>query len=391
MTNTDTVIEKFHKLYGNGGEIKVFFAPGRVNLIGDHTDYNGGHVLPCALTFGTVCAARKREDHVFHLYSANFPDDGIIECPIAHFDYLEEHLWMNYFNGVAAGLCDAGCQITSGADILFYGDVPLSSGLSSSASFELATGIMLRDLYGDMEISLKRLAMICQDTENTFIGHKCGILDQFASAMGKKDCAIYLNASTLSFIYMPLKLPGIRIVLANTGIRQDLKIDDYNKRFEECREALHDLKKMLPIHQLCDILGDQFEEYRTIIHDPVCRKRARHVIYENQRTIQASSALISGNLKRFGTLLRDSHISLRDDYEVSCPELDFLAARAWENPDCIGARMTGAGFGGCTISLVRNEGIDDFIRTIGAAYEQQFNRKAEFYIADTGDGARALN
>jgi len=391
MMDKNSLIEKFTDLYGDGSEPAVFFAPGVVNLIGDHTDYNGGHVFPCALTYGTVGLIRKRTDRQINFYSVNFEEDGIIsrmpDDPVP----TENHSWTDYPMGIFRTFADKGFEIPSGADILISGDIPIRSGLSSSSSIELLTALMIRDTYGlTSELTRIDLAQFAQYSEGRYNGIACGIMGQFTSAMGKKDNAIFLHTNTLHFRYAPFKLEGLSLVIANTNIRHSLSETAYSKRQEECALALHDLKKLLPLHYLCDILGEQYEEYRTCIHDTVARKRAKHVIYENQRTIQASSALAAGNLKRFGMLMKDSQISLRDDFEVSCPELDFLSSQAWEQPSCIGARMTGAGFGGCTVNIVRNDGMEDFIGTLGEAYEKQFGRKAEFYCAGVGDGVRAL-
>jgi galactokinase len=391
ITDKTELLTKFSEIYGEGGETAFFFAPGIVNLMGDYTDFNGGHVFPCALDFGTAGVIRKRTDDRLNFFSLNFSEDGIISCCLNDLTPSDGQSWTDYPKGIFRTFQERGFKPDCGADIFIAGNIPLGASLSSSASIEVLTAIMIRDTYGfTNDLTRIDLAEIGQYSENHFNGIRCGIMGQFASAMGKKDNAIFLHAKTLHFQYAPFKLDAMRLVIANTNVRHVLLETAYNKRHEECAQALNDLKKLIPIKNLCDILGEQFEEYRTLIHDPVIRKRAKHVIYDNQRTIQASSALAAGNLRRFGLLMKDSHISLRDDFEVSCPELDFLASLAWEQPSCIGSRMTGAGFGGCTVSIVREDGLEDFIHVLGEAYEKEFGKKADFYVAGVNDGVRAL-
>ena len=392
QTEKKEYLKKFTEIYGEGGSITAFFAPGRVNLIGEHTDYNGGRVFPCALTLGTTGLIRRRDDRMLRFLSLTHESEGILTASLDGLDCSPEHSWIDYPIGVIKVLEENGYCLPQGADILIAGTLPEGSGLSSSASLEVLTGLMLRNTFGfAKDITPIDLAKMAQTAENKFIGYKCGIMDQFTSVMGRRDSAIFLNTNTLHFQYVPLALKNMSLVIVNSNVRHYDAADIFRQRQDECALALHDLKKVLPLNHLCDILGEQFEEYRTCIHDPTARKRARHVIYENQRTIQASSALVSGNLTRFGLLMKQSHESLRDNFEVTTPELDFLAELAWAQPSCIGSRMTGAGSGGCTVSIVRDEGLEDFRHVLESSYEKEFGKNADFYAAGVGDGARELS
>ena len=383
--------ETFEELFGAGGEIRAYFAPGRVNLIGEHTDYNGGHVFPCALTIGTYGLARKREDKKLRFYSMNFPEDGVIESSLEDLKPAEEAGWTNYPKGVMWAFEARGHKLPWGVDFLVYGDIPNGSGLSSSASLEVLTGWMLKDIHGIESLSGQELAVIGQYAENHFNGMNCGIMDQFASAMGKKDSAIFLDTSTLEFEYAPVVLPDARIVITNSKVKHSLVGSAYNDRRNESEQALKDLQKVVHIETLGDLTEEAFEEHKMAIKDPVCRKRAKHAVYENQRTIKAYNALKANDLEAFGKYMNASHISLRDDYEVSCDEIDILVDLAWQIPGVIGSRMTGGGFGGCTVSIVKNDAVDGFIKNIGEQYLAKVGHEAEFYVVDIGDGARVLN
>ena len=380
--------DMFKRVYEEEAE-KVFFAPGRVNLIGEHTDYNGGNVFPCALTFGTYALTRKRNDKKIRFYSENFEALGIIEVNIDDIEYKKEHDWANYPKGVIWAFENNGMKIDSGFDILFYGNIPNGAGLSSSASIEVVTGVVLKDLY-NFHIDMIDIVKCSKEAENQFIGVNCGIMDQFAIGMGKKNCAILLDTNTLKYQYANIELNGASIVIANTNKRRGLADSKYNERRTECETALKDLQTKLDINSLCEINEEEFEKNRYLIKDEVCARRAKHAIYENQRTLKAVKALENNDIELFGKLMNASHVSLRDDYEVTGIELDTLVEIAWEKPGVIGSRMTGAGFGGCTVSIVKDEFVDDFIKNVGVEYKNKIGYEAVFYVAQIGDGARKL-
>lgn len=384
------LMAKFKEVYGEGGEIREYFAPGRVNLIGEHTDYNGGHVFPCALTLGTYGLARKREDRKLRFYSANFTRLGVIETSLDDLIPSDEAGWTNYPKGVMWAFEKRGVKFDTGVDFLIYGNIPNGSGLSSSASLEVLTGLMLKDMFGVEQFSMQDLALIGQYSENNFNGMNCGIMDQFASAMGKKDCAIFLDTSTLNYEYAPVVLKDARIVITNSKVKHSLVGSAYNDRRNECETALEELKKVVDINTLGDLSEEEFEAHKDVITSDICRKRAKHAVYENQRTIKAVKALKENNVEEFGRLMNASHVSLRDDYEVSCEEIDILVDLAWKIPGVIGSRITGGGFGGCTVSIVKNDAVDTFIDTIGKQYKEKVGHEAEFYVVDIGDGAHVI-
>ncbi len=381
----EKVLQKFAELYGSAEGADVYFAPGRVNLIGEHTDYNGGHVFPCALTIGTFMAAKKRADKKLRFYSMNFDANGVIESSIEGLTPEEAAGWTNYPKGVMWAFAGRGFQMDCGLDIMIYGNIPAGSGLSSSASLEVVTGYMLRDLYG-FDVTNTEIALIGQYSENNFNGMNCGIMDQFASAMGKKDNAIFLNTADLSYEYAPIVLEGAKLLVTNSNVKHKLVDSKYNERRSECETALKELQEVIGINGLGDLTGEQFETYQSAIKDEVRRKRAKHAVYENQRTIQAVTALKNRDIEQFGKLMNASHVSLRDDYEVSCEEIDVLVEEAWKIDGVIGSRITGGGFGGCTVSIVKDEAVDTFRNQVGAAYEARTGKKADFYIMDIGDG-----
>lgn len=385
------LIEKFEELFGAGGEIRAYFAPGRVNLIGEHTDYNGGHVFPCALTIGTYGLARKRQDKKLRFYSMNFGEAGIIESSIENLKPVKKDGWTNYPKGVIWAFEKYGHEISSGVDFLVYGDIPNGSGLSSSASLEVLTGLMLKDIHSMDEVTKQDLAVMGQYSENHFNGMNCGIMDQFASAMGKKDSAIFLDTNTLKFEYAPVKMPDAQIVIVNSKVKHSLVGSAYNDRRSESEAALKDLQEVVDIQTLGDLTEETFEKYKGAIKDPVCRKRAKHAVYENQRTIKAYKALKANALEDFGKYMNASHVSLRDDYEVSCEEIDFLVELSWKIPGVIGSRMTGGGFGGCTVSIVKKDAVDSFIDIVGKGYMEKTGLKADFYVVDIGEGAHRLS
>ena len=380
--------QKFQEVFGAPAE-KQFFAPGRVNLIGEHTDYNGGNVFPCAIDKGTYGLVKKRNDRKFRMYSENFADLGIMEFTLDELTNEKKHDWANYPKGVIKMFLEAGQKIDSGFDILFSGNIPNGAGLSSSASIEMLTAIVLKDLF-NLSIDPVEMAQLGKKTENLFIGVNSGIMDQFAVAMGKKDNAILLDCNTLKYDYVPVVLKDEVIVIANTNKRRGLADSKYNERRAECDEALAELQTKLPIKALGELSIEQFEANKDLIKSPIRQKRAKHAVYENQRTLKAQKELSAGNLAEFGKLMNQSHISLRDDYEVTGVELDTLAALAWEQPGVVGSRMTGAGFGGCTVSIVKKEKVDDFIKNVGEAYKNKIGYAADFYIASVSDGAKKL-
>lgn len=381
--------DKFVELFGKGGDIREYFSPGRVNLIGDHTDYNGGHVFPCALTIGTYGVARKREDDKLHFYSANFPDSKVVEVSLADLSYKKEYGWANYPLGVVWALDKVSkLKPQAGFDMAIWGNIPNGSGLSSSASLEVLTGVIERDLYGYDHLSNIDLALIGQYSENNFNGCSCGIMDQFAVAMGKKDNAIFLDCNTLNYDYAPVLLPDAKIVITNSKVKHSLVDSAYNDRRRESEEALEDLQKVVKVKALGELTEAQFEANKDVIRNDVCRKRAKHAVYENQRVIRAVDALKKNDIETFGRLMNESHISLRDDYETSCPEVDTLVDLSWEIPGVIGSRITGGGFGGCTVSIVKNDAVDTFKEKVLPAYKEKTGIDAEVYVVEIGDGAR---
>ena len=388
---TEKLMETFQNLFGADGDIRTYFAPGRVNLIGEHTDYNGGHVFPCALTLGTYAVARKRDDRVLRFYSENFASLGVIKTSLDDLVPDEKADWTNYPKGVMWTFEKRGYKLPQGLDIAIYGDIPNGSGLSSSASLEVLTGIVLKDMFGFDEITMPEIAQIGQYSENNFNGCNCGIMDQFASAMGKKDNAIFLDTNTLEYEYAPVVLPDAKIVITNSKVKHSLVDSAYNDRRSECETALEELKSEMPIVTLGDLTEAEFEAHKDTIKDPVRQLRAKHAVYENQRTIRAVAALKANNIEEFGKLMNESHISLKNDYEVSCEEIDILVDLAWEIPGVIGSRITGGGFGGCTVSIVKNDAVDTFIEKVGNGYKEQTGNTAEFYVVEVGDGAHRLS
>lgn len=383
------MLEKFGEVFGNTEEAKVYFAPGRVNLIGEHTDYNAGHVFPCALTIGTYGVARKRNDGILRFYSLNFEHLGVIESSLEDLVFHKEADWTNYPKGVMWAFQEKGYTIKQGMDLLLYGNIPNGSGLSSSASVEVLTGFILRDMF-QFSVSNQDLALIGQFSENKFNGVNCGIMDQFAIAMGKEDHAIFLDTADLSYEYAPIKLEGAKIVITSSNKKRGLGDSKYNERRQECETALAELQEVIGIEGLGNLSIEQFEEYKSAIKDPVRQKRAKHAVYENQRTIQAKEALAANQLTLFGQLMNASHVSLRDDYEVTGIELDTLVEAAWKIDGVIGSRMTGAGFGGCTVSIVKDEAIETFQKVVGENYKETIGYEADFYVVEVGNGPVVL-
>lgn len=383
------ILDKFAEVFGDNQGAKAYFAPGRVNLIGDHTDYNGGHVFPCALTLGTYGVARKREDNKLRFYSMNFDNLGVIESSLEELNPGEGENWTAYPKGVIWAFGEKGMQVTQGMDLLLFGNIPNGSGLSSSASVEVLTGFILRDFFG-FDVTNQDLALIGQYSENKYNLVNCGIMDQFAIAMGKKDHAIFLDTATLSFEYAPVKLEGAKVVIACSNKKRGLVDSKYNERRSQSEAALKELQKVVDIETLGDLDEKTFEKHQDAIADTVCRKRAKHAVSENQRTIQAVEALKQNDIELFGKLMSESHVSLRDDYETSCDETDLLVAEAWKIPGVLGSRITGGGFGGCTVSIVKDEAVEQFKEQIGKVYLEKVGYAADFYVVDIGDGPCVL-
>jgi galactokinase len=385
--NTKELKEAFITLYGKPADA-LYFAPGRVNLIGEHTDYNGGFVFPCALSFGTYLLCGKNDDKVMRFRSLN--QEEVVEKPLDQLQTPQEKSWVNYPMGVFDQFIKRGFTFPFGLDLLIWGDVPNGAGLSSSASLEVVTGYMLNDVF-KTNYTRVDIAKIGQKAENEFVGVNCGIMDQFASANGKIDHAIFLDCNTLDFELVPVKLQGIKVLISNTHSPHKLDSGAYNQRVAECKKAVELISKVRPIHYLAELTEADFKQVESSLDsDPVAHKRARHVVTEVQRTTDAVKALKAGDIKLFGKLMNASHVSLRDDYEVTGIELDTMAEEAWKIDGVIGSRMTGGGFGGCTVSLVKDEAIDTFIEKVGAAYKAKTGITPDFYVAEIGDGACKL-
>ena len=386
----DKLFAKFKEFFGSTEGAGFYFSPGRVNLIGEHTDYNGGHVFPCALTLGTYGIAKRRTDRSMHFYSMNLDSFGVVEASLDDLTNKASYGWANYPLGVVWAFAQKGITLDAGFDMVIWGNIPNGSGLSSSASLEVLTGVILTDLFCIDRFSMTDLALIGQYSENNFNGCNCGIMDQFAVAMGKKDHAIFLDTATLNYEYAPVELEDAKIIITNSKVKHSLVDSKYNERRQECADALAALQTELDINTLGDLDMDTFEKFKEVIPDPVKVRRAKHAVAENQRTIEAVKALKEGNITRFGELMNQSHISLRDDYEVSCEEIDILVDLAWKVPGVTGSRITGGGFGGCTVSIVENSAVDEFIKAVGKGYQEKTGGEAEFYTVEIGGGARRI-
>jgi len=387
--NLQELKQAFKEVYHADAEA-VYFSPGRVNLIGEHTDYNGGYVFPCALDFGTYLLLRKNGDSAITFRSLNLPDE-VVTVPFDKLQTRLENSWANYPLGVFAQFIKRGVKIDTGMEILIWGNVPNGAGLSSSAALEVVTAYALNDTL-KTGFSRTELAQIGQKAEHEFALVNCGIMDQFASAHGKKDHAIFLDCNSLDFELVPVKLNGIKIIVSNTHSPHKLDSGAYNQRVAECKKAVELISKVRPIECLAELTEADFKAVEHALDsDPVAHKRARHVVSEVQRTVDAVKALKAGELDKFGQMMNASHVSLRDDYEVTGPELDALAEAAWKISGVIGSRMTGGGFGGCTVSLVKEEAIDTFTKEVGKEYTAKTGIVPDFYIAAIGDGARKID
>lgn len=392
--NYEELKKKFCQIYGgNEKDLRIFSGPGRVNLIGEHIDYCGGYVFPAALSLDSTVIARVNNDNTLRLAATDLPDR--VEVKLNDLESAKSLRWGNYQAGVAFMLQNSGYKLV-GVDMLFHDTVPLGSGLSSSAAIELATAVTLVTLGNEAHVITKpidmvELAVLGQKTENEFCGVSCGIMDQFASAMGKKDNAILLDCATLKYEYLPLKLDGYKLVLGNTKKKRALGESKYNERVSECAEGLRILQQYLPNKKnLCDITADEFEQYKSKIKNDTIRKRVTHVITENDRVLKAVDALKRNDLVELGRLLVEANDSIRDLYEVTGKELDVMTAEAMKVEGVLGARMTGAGFGGCTVNIVPEDKVEIFIEQVGKNYKEQTGITPEFYVSEIGDGAREI-
>lgn len=384
------LVDKFLEIFEGEEPVHVYFAPGRVNLIGEHTDYNGGHVFPCAITIGTYAVARRRMDQEVRLYSLNYPETGMIKASLSDLTYRQKDGWANYPKGVVQTFISKGCQIPYGLEILYYGEIPKGLGIGSSASVEVVTGLILKELMGLTDINMVDIALFSQLAENEYMRTGSGIMDPFTIAMGKKDHAIFLDTSNLSYIYAPLSLAHEKIIITNSQKARIAVEEQYQARRFQCEQALKELQTVIAIRDLGELTAEVFEQVQEMITDSVNLRRARHAVTENQRTIQAVEALKRGDIGEFGQLMNASHLSLKEDYEVSCEELDILVEESWDIDGVLGSRMMGAGFGGCMISIVENSVVNEFIEKVGKHYEERTGLRAEFYVVETGNGASVL-
>jgi galactokinase len=387
--NPESLFQEFYQRYGQtGGKPRLFFSPGRVNLIGEHTDYNGGYVFPCALSYGTYLAVRITGTESIKLASVNFDFTSEIS-PGKSMEKVGGE-WVNYPLGVIDEFRKIGIKVSSGLELLYSGNIPNGAGLSSSASIETVTGFFINEAFGNRQLSMEEMALLCQRAENNFVGVNCGIMDQFAVSFGKVNHAIFLNCNSLAYELVPLKLDGLKILISNTNKQRQLADSKYNERRGECEQAVDDLNKARPVKNLGELSLEEFEEIAYFISTDLVRRRARHVVSEDQRCVDAVDALKTGDMDKFGELMNSSHDSLRDDYEVTGVELDTLVEEARKIEGVLGSRMTGAGFGGCTVSLVKEDSVNVFIKQVGKNYEQITGLKPDFYVADVGDGVREL-
>lgn len=382
--NTQELEHRFEEIYGKKAE-HAFFAPGRVNLIGEHTDYNGGLVFPCALSFGTYLLISKRDDKSTRFDSVNMNFAATVN---ANAFVNKPTEWIKYPLGVMKEFADRGYDVW-GYDLLYYGNIPNGAGLSSSASIEVVTAVMLNEMTG-AGLDMVELVKISQKAENVYVGVNCGIMDQFAVGMGKAQNAIALDCASLAYNYVPLDMKGYKLVIANTNKKRGLADSKYNERRSECDEAVAAISTVHHIEFLCQLTEEEFEQYSPSIKNDTVRRRAKHAVYENQRVVKAIDALKAGKLETFGQLMNASHKSLKEDYEVTGVELDTLAEEGQHLEGVLGSRMTGAGFGGCTVTLVQEDKVDNYIANVGKIYKEKVNLEATFYIADVGEGARKL-
>jgi galactokinase len=376
---------KFLETYGREAE-KTYFTPGRVNLIGEHIDYNGGLVMPCAVTLGTWLLLSPNNDNVIRFKSLNFPEEAAFELKSSYQKTGSE--WFNYPLGVFNELLKDH-KIPTGLDILFFGNIPIGSGLSSSASIEVAMAYALND-YFNLGLEKIQIPLLAQKVENEFIGVNCGIMDQFAVAFGETDKAIVLNCDTLKYKIVDCNLGEYSLAIINTNKPRKLAESKYNERVAECQTALADLNKEITLHNLCELNADKFALHSHLITDQTVLKRATHVIKENDRVNLAAKALNAGELQEFGRLMYASHQSLKDLYEVTGKELDTVVDFCADYEHVIGARMTGAGFGGCAIALLKKGQEEDFAKQLTEYYVERIGYPAAIYISEIGNGASEI-
>lgn len=382
--DTKEILQGYQDIFNEIAE-KLFFSPGRINLIGEHTDYNGGNVFPCAISLGTYAAFGNRDDETIQMYSANLPDTGIISVTLDDLTYKKEDNWSNYLKGMIYLIQQAGYKIDHGFNIYVHGNLPDGAGLSSSASIELLMGNILNDVF-QLGIDQIDLVKMGQQNENKYIGVNSGIMDEFAVGMGKKDQAILLDTNTMEYHYAPVELGDHVIVIMNTNKQRALADSKYNERRSQCEQALALLQTKLNIKSLGELSIDEFDRNSYLINDDTLIRRARHAVFENQRTLKAIKYLKENNLTEFGKLVNASHISLHYDYEVTGVELDTLVEAAWQQDGVLGARMVGAGFGGCAIAFVQKDQVESFKKNVGQIYQEKIGYKADFYIAEIADG-----
>lgn len=380
------LLKEFKEIFGYEGE-RVFFSPGRINLIGEHTDYNGGKVFPCAITMGTYGVVRPREDKQVQAFSGNFPETGILSFDLEELVYKKEDSWTNYLKGMLKYIQEKMGELPNGFDVYVYGTIPNGASLSSSASLELLVGVMAKQLYA-LDIDKIELVKMGMRTENDFLGLNSGILDQFAVGMAQKEHAMLLDTNTLEYEQVPVDLPNHKIVIMNSMTRRELVDSEYNVRREQCEKALEQLQTKVAVQTLGELSVEEFEKHKHLIKDPVLQKRAKHAVYENVRTDKAAEALKKGDLTQFGQYMNESHVSLHEDYEVTVKETDLLPTLAWRQEGVVGARMTGGGFGGCCIAIVEQEAVETFTEEVGNQFEKEIGHPAEFYIAETADGTK---
>ncbi|MHA5115270.1 galactokinase [Oenococcus oeni] len=384
----NSLLKEFKEQFKKTAE-KVFFSPGRINLIGEHTDYNGGNVFPCAISIGTFGVYGSRDDQTIRMYSANIPDQGVVSFQLNDLEYHKEDGWTNYLRGVLASLVSRDYKINHGFDLFIHGNLPDGAGLSSSASIELLMGTILKNVFS-LDVSQLDLVKIGQEVENKYIGVNSGIMDQFAVGMGRAEQAILLDTNTMKYEYAPVKLGDNVIVIMSTNKRRELQDSKYNERRSQCEEALKRLQTKLAIKSLGDLSIEAFDQASYLINDDILIRRARHAVFENQRTLRAFDALKNNDLTTFGQLVDASHVSLHFDYEVTGKELDTLVEAAWKQPGVLGARMIGAGFGGCAIAIVGKDYVDDFKTKVGKSYQEKIGYPADFYIVKISDGPKEI-
>jgi galactokinase len=386
--DTNEILQGYAKIFDQAAE-KLFFSPGRINLIGEHTDYNGGNVFPCAISLGTYAAFGNRDDNQIKMYSANIPDTGVINLTLDDLEYNQADNWANYPKGMLYLLQKAGYKLTHGFNLYIHGNLPDGAGLSSSASIELLMGNIANDVF-QLGIDQLDLVKMGQQNENEYIGVNSGIMDEFAVGMGKKDQAILLDTNTMEYHYAPVELGDHVIVIMNTNKHRELTDSKYNERRSQCEKALALLQTKLNIKSLGKLSIDDFDRNSYLINDDILIRRARHAVFENQRTLKAIKLLKENNLVEFGKLVNASHVSLHYDYEVTGVELDTLVEAAWQQPGVLGARMVGAGFGGCAIAFVAKDQVENFETNVGKLYQEKIGYKADFYLAEIADGPREI-